>query len=366
MELILLSILVGLLIVGVTVALFVYVRKKGSSQNTTETQFKSIQEILQTTATRQEMLEKILSNQNNLLVETNKQFGSRLDNINQSVSQRLDTASKSVKNLEIEMNKVQNAATRVMDMSKDIASLQQILKAPKLRGGVGEQLLENLLAQIFTKDQYEMEYSFKNGERVDAVIKTPQGLVPIDSKFPIEAFQRLAEETNEDEKKKRQKEFFTHVKKHTDKIAEKYIRPDENTFNFALMYIPAENIYYETITSQDGQKTPANYAATKNIFPVSPNTFYIYLNTIMLGLKGMRVEKYARQIIDQMGQIRVSYNKFQSDFNVIGKHISNAMNAFEKASKKSDKIDSTLANLEQPVCDKIEDKKQILEFNPGD
>ena len=182
---------------------------------------------------------------------------------------------------------------------KDISSLQEILAAAQASRLPGELFLSDLLAQILPAPHYEMQHRFKSGEAVDAVVILRSGLVPIDAKFPLENFRRSVSAPNEEEKKAARKAFLRDVKGHVDDISAKYIRMDEGTFDFALMYIPAENVYYETIVKDDelgGEMSLFNYALKRRVIPVSPNSFYAYLQTILLGLRGMRVEEGARDM----------------------------------------------------------------------
>jgi len=189
-----------------------------------------------------------------------------LQKTQQSVGERLDNAARVVGNVQKSLGGLEEANRKIYDVGKDIASLQEILRAPKLRGGFGEFLLGDLLGQILPANHYETQFAFRNGERVDAVIKLGGSFVPVDSKFPLENFKRMINGTSEEEKRRARKQFVTDVKKHIDAIASKYILPDEDTYNFALMYIPAENVYYETIIKDDtfgGDKSISEYALGK-------------------------------------------------------------------------------------------------------
>jgi DNA recombination protein RmuC len=174
-----------------------------------------------------------------------------LQKTQQNLGERLDSAARVVGNVQKSLGGLEEANRKIYDVGKDIASLQEILRAPKLRGGFGEFLLGDLLGQILPADHYSMQFAFKSGEKVDAVIKLGGSFVPVDSKFPLENFKRLMNGGSEEEKGRARKLFVTDVKKHIDAIASKYILPDEDTYNFALMYIPAENVYYETIIKDD-------------------------------------------------------------------------------------------------------------------
>jgi DNA recombination protein RmuC len=292
---------------------------------------------------------------------THATVGQRLDGVASTVGDRLDNAARAMGQLDTRMVKVEEATKRVMEVGQDIASLQQILRAPKLRGNLGEQFLGDLLSQMLPQDAYEQQYGFKNGERVDAVIKTAHGMVSVDSKFPLENFQRMAAAQTDDERRPHRKQFAADVKKHIDVIATKYIRPGEGTFDFALMYIPAENVYYEIIARDEaaGEGMPlAAYAMKKRVVPVSPNTFYAYLNTILLGLKGMRVEKYVKDIIKDLTRLRGDFGRLQNDFTKLGKHLADASSSYEKVDKRITRFDDHLQTMDRTSTDELPESEE--------
>jgi len=292
---------------------------------------------------------------------THATVGQRLDGVASTMGDRLDNAARAMGQLDNRMVKVEEATKRVMEVGQDIASLQQILRAPKLRGNLGEQFLGDLLSQKLPQDAYEQQYGFKNGERVDAVIKTAHGMVSVDSKFPLENFQRMAAVQTDEERKPHRKQFVTDVKKHIDAIATKYIRPGEGTFDFALMYVPAENVYYEIIARDEaaGESAPlAAHAMKKRVVPVSPNTFYAYLNTILLGLKGMRVEKHVKDIIKDLTRLRGDFGRLQNDFNKLGKHLADASSSYEKVDKRITRFDDRLLTMDRTSSDELPESEE--------
>jgi DNA recombination protein RmuC len=200
---------------------------------------------------------------------------------------------------------------------------------------------------------------FSNGERVDAVVRLGEKIVPIDSKFPLDNFKRIIECKTEEERKGYQKTFYRDVKKHIDDIASKYIVPNEGTYDFALLYIPAENVYYETITKDDSfgeGKGILNYALNKRVIPVSPNSFYAYLQVIVLGLKGLQIEKDAQKILVLLASLKKDLGGFQEDFQLVGKHIANAMNKFEEARRRLDKFNFKLEQIESQPSLSLDEK----------
>jgi len=281
-----------------------------------------------------------------IIEEVNKQLNAvtgQMISSQKTMGERLDNTAKAVSDVHKGLGTLTLAAERIFEVGKDISSLQEILRAPKMRGGLGEFLLGDLLSQVLPKEHYELQKKFRSGETVDAVIRLGAGMVPVDSKFPLDNFRRVIETANEEEKKAAKKNFVSDVKKHIDAVASKYILPDEGTFDFALMYIPAENVYYEVIIKDDSSgESISDYALKQKVIPVSPNSFYAYIQAIVLGLKGMRIEKSAQDIIKHLARLKGDFERFKKDFNVLGGHITNIKNKYDEASKRCDNLGDKL------------------------
>ena len=292
----------------------------------------------------QQQLGQVLGNVNERL----KENGEILERTQQNLGERLDNAARVVGSVQKSLGGLEEANRKIYDVGKDIASLQEILRAPKLRGGLGEFFLEDLLAQILPPQHFVIQHAFKSGERVDAVIKLGSSLVPVDSKFPLENFKRMFEAANDDERSRAKRQFVGDVKKHVDAIAGKYILPDEGTYDFALMYIPAENVYYETIIKDEseGERNLSQYALSKRVVPVSPNSFYAYLQAIVLGLKGMKVEEHAKEIIQYLSRLRGDFAKFRDDFGLLGKHLGHAQTSYQTTEKRLEQFGQRLLSAD--------------------
>jgi DNA recombination protein RmuC len=276
------------------------------------------------------------------------------------ISKRLDNAARVIGDVQKNIGSLSEASKQIFEVGKNISTLQEILQPPKLRGGLGEQFLGELLSQILPSQFFTLQYMFANGERVDAVVRLGEKLVPIDSKFPLDNFKRILDCKTEDERKVYQKTFSRDVKKHIDDIASKYILPQEGTYDFALLYIPAENVYYETITKDDSlgeEKGILNYALKKKVIPVSPNSFYAYLQVIVLGLKGFQIERHAVEIQALLAGLGKDLRAFQEDFQLVGKHLNNALSKFDDARKKLDKFNFKLEQIENQPSLPLLDKK---------
>ncbi|MFQ5946658.1 MAG: DNA recombination protein RmuC [Anaerolineae bacterium] len=275
-----------------------------------------------------------------------------IDSLSQRLQEVDQTSRQSFERLAGNLGELSKATEQMMEVGKTISSLEDLLKPPKLRGGMGETLLKELLAQILPPRQFEIEHAFRSGERVDAIIRIGDSLVPVDAKFPLESFRRLADVEDEAQAKRARKEFLGAVKKHIDGIATKYILPDEGTYDFALMYIPAENVYYETIIRDESGEGLFPYAVQRKVIPVSPNSFYGYLQVIVRGLKGMRIEEHAREILERLGRLSGDMEKFRQDYDVLGGHL-------EKARKKYEDADRKLGRVEERILQAGERPEQL-------
>jgi DNA recombination protein RmuC len=276
----------------------------------------------------------------------------QMSSMTEQVGNRLDSTGRLVGDLKLGLGKLEQSAKQMLDVGKEVASLQDIFRAPKMRGGFGEFLLGDLLGQILMPESFQLQYTFKSGERVDAVVRLGKGLVPIDAKFPLENFKKITAAEDEEKRKKHRKEFANDVKRHVDAIHKKYILPDEGTFDFALMYIPAENVYYETIIKDEelgDEKSLNSYALAKRVMPVSPNSLYAYLQAIVLGLRGIRIEQNISDVLGNLKRLSKEFDKFSDDFRKIGVHLKNADKCFESADKRmarfTDRLD-TIASVE--------------------
>lgn len=277
------------------------------------------------------------------LKSSTTQIDSKLNENMKQFNSRLDNAAKVIGN-------VQRTIGEFSEIGRSMQELQEFLSSPKLRGNIGEQVLKELLAQHFPKGTYQLQYTFKNGEKVDAVIKTSQGIIPIDSKFPMENFRRMIKETDRTIKEKIKKEFISDVKKHIQSISKKYILVTEGTLDYALMYIPSESIYYEIINEAD----LFDYAGRQRILPVSPMSFYAYIKAVLMSFEGQRIESKAKEILAILQAIKKDYEKTGESFSVLNKHITNAYNQTSQVAKSflslGQKLDSTnlLSSSDEP------------------
>ncbi len=261
-----------------------------------------------------------------------------IQNTTNSLSQNIASSATIFGDVNEKLGKLEETNKKIYDVGKDISSLQELLRAPKFRGKFGEQFLENLLSQVVPKGYYQMQYKFKTNETVDAIIRLGEKIVPIDAKFSLENFRKKILSANDEEASIFKKRFVQDVKNRVEEISSKYILPDEDTYDFALMYIPAENVYYEIIITED----LLSFCLDKKVVPVSGNTLYAYLQVICLGLKGLKVEENAKNILKGLGALSVEVDKFKNDFALLGTHLVNANKKYDDATVKLDKFHDKL------------------------
>ncbi|UCE27492.1 MAG: DNA recombination protein RmuC [Candidatus Coatesbacteria bacterium] len=256
-----------------------------------------------------------------------------------ALDSRLDHFTSSFADVKEGMGELRERSRRLGELAADIASLEELLRAPKARGGLGELFLENLLGQVLPAESWGTQVDI-GGKRADAVVRVGNKVVAIDAKFPVEDFRRLAE-ADEAEKPKLRKELITNLKKKAEDIAAKYIRPDVGTYDFALMYVPAEAVYYEAVADGDFFE----HAARLRVFPVSPATTYLYLTTVAIGLKGLRIEEEAEQILGALARLEAEWNAFDNTFRVIGTHLRNLSGKYDEAAAELTRISGRLASI---------------------
>lgn len=280
----------------------------------------------------------------------------QLDAITNRVSQQLMEVVKGV-------TETKESTKQVFTIAEQLQNLEKVLKNQKQRGNLGESSLELILSNVLP-GQYEPQYMFSDGEKVDFVVKTRDGIVPIDAKFPLENYLRYIDETDDDKRAVFQKEFKSDVKKRVDETA-KYIRPGEGTMPFAIMFIPSESIYYDLLNSDStsglNSRDLIEYAyQKKNVLISSPTTFLAYLQTVLFGNQRAKIQETAKDIVKNVSELGKHLNAYQDSYNGLGKSLSQAVGHYEKAGKAykainkdvvritGDSIDLTLETVEKP------------------
>lgn len=254
----------------------------------------------------------------------------RIDKTTETIGQRLDKAAWVIQNVQRELGTMQ-------EIGRSIKDFQEFLNSPKLRGNIGEQVLYDMLAKSFSKEHYATQFKFREGQVVDAIIKTSEGVIPIDSKFPLESFRRLADTKSAEERTQCLRECVKSVKKHIDDVAKKYILPHEGTVDFAVMYVPSENVYYEIIVENNEL---AEHAHNRRVLLVSPNSFLHFLRVIMMGLERTKLQEEAQHIWELLKAVQQDTQKFGETLGVLNRHVTNAKNAMDSATSEYTKLAS--------------------------
>lgn len=279
-------------------------------------------------------------------LNTNSHYMMRtLQENTKQLNERLDKATQA-------MSEVNREVGKMSEIGRNMQELQEFLKSPKLRGNLGEQVLKDLISQIFPKNSFHLQYTFRSGEKVDAAIQTDAGILPIDSKFPMENFQRYMKATTDEEKENYKKEFGRDVKKHIDTIAKKYILPDEGTMDFALMYVPSESVFYELVNMDD----MTEYARRSRVYIVSPSTLYAHLQTILLSFEGKKIEARSREVFALLRALQLDYGKVNESLDILGKHLTNASGQYTNVLKGFSSLGNKLATTKQLA---IEEEKVL-------
>lgn len=265
----------------------------------------------------------------------------KLDSLQQEFTKRIFDSSQGVSDslakLYEKIGGLDKESRQILELTK---SFHDILKPTKARGIVGESILENLLRDILPKEAIISQYTFKDGKRIDFVIKLPSGLVPVDAKFSNEVFKNYLD-ASQDQKDAKRRIFIDSIKKRITETSS-YIYPDEGTVDFSLMYVPSEAVYYFIIT----ETVLLEFAHQKKVFIVGPNTLYAYLRTIFVGFQALKIGKRARQIYDNLKRLEKDMSVFIREHNILGSHIRSAYSKYEEVTKRAEKIAFKLNSIE--------------------
>lgn len=330
-------ILAAILVVGFAIVISILNKKNNTQQDD------SLVEWIKTVQTSLEQQNKTF---NEVLQTSNTTLNSTLQNHTKILNDRLDNAARVI-------GDVQKNIGEMSEIGRSMKELQDFLNSPKLRGNIGEHVLKELLGQMLPKQSFHLQYAFKSGSIVDAAIQTEAGIIPIDSKFPMENFRKLSSAQSESEKKLAEKSFVNDVKKHIQAISEKYILTGEGTIDYALMYVPSEAVYYEIVNNP----LLFDYSSERRVLPVSPMTFYAYLRAILMGFEGQKISQKAREMLASVRAVQKEYEKVGENLDTLNKHINNSYNMMNQVNggftKLGQQIDNT-NNLGR-------EEKQLLE-----
>ncbi|HSX39595.1 MAG TPA: DNA recombination protein RmuC [Candidatus Saccharimonadales bacterium] len=250
--------------------------------------------------------------------------------------ERLDNSTEVIRNVQKQLGGIE-------EFGKDMKDLSNVLKSPKLRGGLGEQFLYDILQSFLPKDLFKTQYKFKSGDTCDVVIFTERGIIPVDSKFPMENFKAMLTCDSDLDREKFKKMFTSDVKKRIEEISSKYILPDEGTTSQAVMYIPSETVYYEILVNNPQIE---DYAKNKNVIMASPNTLSYFLKVLLVAYQQHELQKHADEILKALGGIKVEAVKFNEDLGVLERHITNSYNGMTNVKTHYSKLFGKIENVQ--------------------
>jgi len=255
--------------------------------------------------------------------------------------------AQSLADVREKLGRLAEATAHLEAVGQSVTEVQELLRVPRLRGTLGEIWLEELLRQVFPSGLYQMQHTFRTGEKVDAVLKVGDCLVPIDSKFPLEACQRMLAAEG-DEALRERRAFRRSLRERVDEIADRYIRPEEGTVDFAIMYVPAESVYYEAVVrgeELEHSDSIVGYALGRHVILVSPNTFYAYLAAVLHGLRGLEVEERAQELMASLGGLQRQIERFQRAYELVGRHLENAAKQYAESDRQYARVQDRLEGL---------------------
>lgn len=320
------SLILASIILGFT---FIYFLLRRQLENFKPKEDPTLVEWLKST---QSDLQKLQQHLTTSLQSGNQNVTDTLQKSYQQLHDRLDKAAQVIGELKSETGKFS-------EIGRSMKDLQDFLNSPKLRGNIGEAVLADLLKQYLPPQNIALQHRFKSGDIVDAAIKTQSGIIPIDSKFPMENFTKMNSSEDKKDQIKFRQAFINDVKKHIRAISTKYIKTEEDTLDFALMYIPSETMYY-SLTADTPEVQ--DYAQSKRVLPVSPATFYAFLKTILVSFEGQRIASEAKIILSSLRDIQKTSEEFGDHLTVLNKHVTNAYNNMNTISGEFTQLQSKL------------------------
>jgi len=275
-----------------------------------------------------------------------------------AMSQQLQASSEAIRKISGQLGEVQQVGRDLMQTTR---TLQTVLGGAKTRGALGEMALDRILEDALPRSAYDTQFRFAStGAIVDAIVRTGDRILSIDSKFPLDAYRKLVDAPED-----ARREFGQAVRKHADSIAEKYILPDEHTFDYALMFVPSEGVYYELLMTEDPKYGKLDeYCRTKRVFPVSPNTFYACLSAVAISLQGQKIEENARHLMANLAGLEKQFESFSEVYVKLGTHLRHAQLSYEDADSRLARARNALEQMAQGALP--ESAPKVLETSSGE
>ncbi len=243
-----------------------------------------------------------------------------------------------------QLGQVAQMAARMEELGQGLDELEKVLKVPKLRGLLGEQTLEEILRQVLPPAFWELQHRFADGRTVDAVIRLGDRLLPVDAKFPLEAYRRLVAAADDDTRRVARRDLARAFKGRVDELASRYLRPGEGTLDLALLFLPAEGVYYEIVTAAGESETDLlGWALARRVVPVSPASFHAYLRAVMTGLRGVEVDRRAGEIARGIEAVGRELELLQAEIALLGRHLHNASGRFAEVERRAGRLQDRVA-----------------------
>ncbi len=289
-----------------------------------------------------------------------RSVGERVSAVEDRLTEGQKNVSDTLGQVHEKMGRVFQASQKIQELAGGMTRLEDLLKPPKVRGGLGETFLEQALSDVLPPGAWKMRHVFPDGTIVDAAIRVGEFLVPVDSKFPLENFRRSKEAPDEADRKRARRDFAGDVRKHVDAIATKYIRPGDGTYDFALMYVPSEAVYCEIVFDEDGVSLADWAAAERRVIAVSPRLLHVYLATVCTGLRGMAVEERAKEILEHLSDLRREWDLVEDPLRTLGTHLRNSQKQYDAARGAFDRFGGKLDTIaERGDSESIETRPEL-------
>jgi len=299
-------------------------------------------------ATLSAAVEQLRASTTSALADMRAELQRTLGNTQQQLVTQTSATQRTLSDLSRQLGALGEQSTRIGELAKDIGSLQDLLRAPKPRGGFGELMLERLLQDCLPSSAYQIQYTYRDGSRVDAIVRYGSRIVPIDSKFPSESYTQIAGARDDADRRTRRRAFLQQVRRHVDAVA-RYISPADATIDYALMYLPSEAIYFELTLGDAANDEPdiLRYCADRNVIPASPNTLLAYLQVVALGVRGLAMQERTRDLQLGIAQVRREFERFVELHDQLGKHLDNATKKFDETERALARASGAIEGLAQ-------------------
>ena len=297
------------------------------------------------TALLQQTLGEVRIANTQALLELRAEMQRSLGATEQQLLTQSGTTQRTLSDLGVKLASLGEQSARIGELAKDVGSLHDLFRAPKLRGGFGELMLERLLADNLPAGAFELQYGYRDGSRVDAIVRFADRIVPIDAKFPIESFNLMAAAADDAERASRRRAFIAQVKRHVDAVA-KYISPADRTIDYAFLYFPAEGVYYEAVIVEPDLR---EYCSERRVLPTSPNTLVAYLQMVSLGLRGLAMEERSRDLSESLRRAALELEKFRVAYDTLGEHLRNAAKKHAESLRGLDRAADAIDAVGRPL-----------------